>query len=107
MTTISVGQTMEIIAEQAAQYAAEGKPDLEDRVSALADHISAAVDSPTMNAPRFFQALFGRLDAAAESLAAVNHDKRGQPDENELHSQKLFFAAMAHQFRERFESAAA
>ncbi|RXF67835.1 hypothetical protein [Hansschlegelia zhihuaiae] len=107
MATISVGQAMEIIAEQAADYAAAGKPDLDDRVRALADSISAAVDGPTMNAPRFFASLFERLDAATEATSSPKEGRRDQPAEDELYGQHLFFAAMAHQFRLRLEAAAA
>ena len=107
MTTISVGQAMEVIAEQAADYAAAGRPDLDDRASALADHLSAALDGRGMNAPRFFEALFERLDAATEALADEKAGRRGRPDGDELASQKLFFAAMAHQFRSRVEAALA
>lgn len=96
---------MEVIAEQAVDYAAERTPDLDDRVSALADTISAALDGPGMNAPRFFESLFERLDAATEAMAGARRDKRGGPDDDELASQRLFFAAMAHQFRSRLEAA--
>jgi hypothetical protein len=106
MTTISVGQAMEVIAQQAAEYAAADKPDLDERVHAVADCIAAAIDGPTMNAPRFFASLFERLDAATEATSTLKEGRRGQPEEGELQRQKLFFAAMAHQFRGRVEETA-
>lgn len=107
MTTISVGQTMEIIAEQAADYAAAGRPDLDERVEAVADFVSTAIDGPGTNAERFLSALFERLDAATETVAASNPARRGLPDQTELDRQKVFFAAMADQFRNRLGSALA
>jgi len=107
MTTMSVGQAMEVIAGQAADYAATAAPDLDERVSALADYISGAIDGPGMNAPRFFESLFERLDAATEAVASVRPDKRDHPGYDVLENQKLFFAAMAHQFRSRVVAAIA
>jgi hypothetical protein len=105
MTTISVGQAMGAIAEQAADYAAAGQADLDERVHALANWIVGALNGPTVNAPRFFASLFERLDAATEAASDPKMWKRGQPNEDELHRQRLFFAAMAHQFRHLVEEA--
>lgn len=105
MTTISVGQAMEVIAGQAAEYAAAGRPDLDERAHALADYISASIDGPGMNAPRFFESLFERLDAATESMEQASEPRRGRAEGEELDAQKLFFAAMTHEFRNRFEAA--
>lgn len=105
MSTISVGQAMEVIAEQAADYAAAGEANLDARASALADYLSASLDGPSLNAPRFFESLFERLDAATEAMDQAPHDRRGRPEGEELESQKLFFATMTHEFRSRFEAA--
>jgi len=105
MTTISVGQAMEVIAGEAAEYAALARPDLDERTCALADYIASAIDGPGMNAPRFFESLFERLDAATEAMDQACEPRRGRPEGEELESQKLFFAAMTHEFRHRFEAA--
>ncbi|MFD1332093.1 hypothetical protein ACFQ4O_08795 [Methylopila musalis] len=105
MTTISVGEIMEIAAGEAAAYAAEGGPDLDERVTALAERLEGLIDSPTVNAARYLTALIERLDAATIALAAPDEAKRGQPSEAELHSQRLFFAALGDHFRRRLEAA--
>ncbi|WP_020186490.1 hypothetical protein [Methylopila sp. 73B] len=106
MGTISVGEVMELVAARAAVYAAGGASDLEDRVSALADELEPLINAPMVNVPRYFEALFERLDAAAVSLAAVDENKRGQPTEDELQRQRLFFAALAEHFHKRLDLAA-
>ncbi|MFC3691001.1 hypothetical protein [Chenggangzhangella methanolivorans] len=107
MTTISVGQAMEVIATQAADYAVSDRPDLDERTYALADYISASIDGPSLNGLRFFESLFERLDAATEAMEQASPGRRGRPEGEELESQKLFFAAMTHEFRNRFVAAAA
>lgn len=106
MVTISVGEAMELVAEQAAAYAADDASDLDDRVSALADKLEAVINAPMVNVPRYFEALFERLDAAAISLATIDEHKRGQPTEDELQRQRLFFAALAEHLHKRLELAA-
>ena len=106
-STISVGQAMEVIATQAADYAASDRPDLDERTTALADYLSAAIDGPSMNGLRFFESLFERLDAATEAMEQAEPGRRGRPEGPELESQKLFFAAMTHEFRNRFVAAVA
>ena len=104
MSTISVGETMEIVAAHAAEYVSAGQPDLDERVEALANELEPRIAGPSVNTSRFFEQLFERFDAATIALSCVNDDKRAQPDAHELHGQRVFFAASAECFRRRLEA---
>lgn len=103
MNTISVGEIMELAAEQAARYAASGAPDLAQHVETFVDGIAEAVERPTVNVERFADCLFERLDSAIIRLESCDEPKRGGPDGDELHRQKVFFAAVADRLSARLQ----
>lgn len=106
MNTISVGQTVEIVAAHAADYAASGRPDLDERVEALANDLAPMIEGPTVNTPRFFEALFERLEAAIDAMAEPGERRLAQMGPTEIDGQRLFVAAMAGAFRRRLEHGA-
>ncbi len=103
MSTISVGEIMELAAEQAARYAGSGTPDLDERVEAFVDGVAEAVEHPTVNVERFADSLFERLDSAIIRLEACAEPRRGHPEGDELQRQKVFFAAVADRLSARMQ----